>query len=381
MPHFETIRDRVSATHESSALHHEYHNISHSLKDGKRSDGHATAPDCSQNQQLQKHGFPDGDHLLASCLAAEAQSNDKTNRYDLASHKNGQSEAHEHQRATGLDGKSCDRQPGKNETPTLEPGKDGPGCHFSKDANLNEQYKAGLPSVTSVNVARGDEKMSDGHRGSGTIVGKDSDNDCLGVTDYHVIHGEDGKQTLKDGNVTLANGKTYPMELRGENAAKDLSMYSIKTGADTDIACKPAKIADEGTEVNPGDKTLGIGFPQRAQTAYASPGTVKETAPLQSSNTEGEQIGRPMHNERAHVRPGQSGGPVFNKHGEVVGIIDKGENRWASERARESAEKNNYTHAVALDKGLLKVNTEKLQITPFSKADVEDLKNRRPSAQ
>jgi S1-C subfamily serine protease len=157
------------------------------------------------------------------------------------------------------------------------------------------------------------------------MVGK-QDGECLGLTDYHVTHGREGDKALVDMRVKMPNGKTYPAELRFENPGKDLSMIAVKTGADTDAACHPAVVAEDGSSLKTGELNLGVGYPFRSQTAYAHPGAVVETNPADKfsiDSVKDEDLKRPVVFEFANYQPGDSGGGVFDAKGKAVRLIDK----------------------------------------------------------
>ncbi|WP_425434296.1 Do family serine endopeptidase [Loktanella salsilacus] len=135
--------------------------------------------------------------------------------------------------------------------------------------------------------------------GSGFIVSKDG----YIVTNNHVV---DGAQTVK---VTLSDDKEYDAEVIGVDPLTDIALIKIDTGADLPIV----PWGDSNT-VRPGDEALAIGNP------FGLGGTV--TSGIVSA------VSRDIHSgpyddyiqTDAAINKGNSGGPLFNADGEVIGV-------------------------------------------------------------
>ncbi|HYB09943.1 MAG TPA: DegQ family serine endoprotease [Alphaproteobacteria bacterium] len=135
--------------------------------------------------------------------------------------------------------------------------------------------------------------------GSGFIV----DSSGYVVTNNHVV----GKAT--DIDVTLTNGKTYKAKLIGRDQRTDLALLKIK--ADESL---PAVAWGDSDKAQVGDWVVAVGNP------FGLGGTV--TAGIISAR------GRDLHEgpydsfiqTDAAINRGNSGGPMFNMDGKVIGI-------------------------------------------------------------
>jgi S1-C subfamily serine protease len=264
--------------------------------------GSDSARDENGRSTIAKSGIPDGKTLLAD-IGGNAQA-----KLPLT---------------TGMDGRACASQPKGNEVPTLKVGQTN-SCDYADNADLKKRFDAASQHSASVNVPMKSDSPLTSH-GSGLIIGKQNGK-CMGLTDYHVAHVDNMDSKLDKISVQMPNGKTYPAELRSETPGKDMSMFAVITGADTDAACHPATIAEDGGAVKFADMTLGVGYPDRSQSPTAHPGMVIKVAPLDQVGpplVKGEDMKRPTAVEIANVQQGDSGGGVFNLNGEAVGLMDR----------------------------------------------------------
>ncbi|MFZ3585207.1 Do family serine endopeptidase [Loktanella sp. DJP18] len=135
--------------------------------------------------------------------------------------------------------------------------------------------------------------------GSGFIISKDG----LIVTNNHVV---DGAETVK---VKLNDDKEYDAEVIGADPLTDIAL--IKITADVDLPTVPW---GDSETVRAGDEALAIGNP------FGLGGTV--TAGIVSA------VSRDIHSgpyddyiqTDAAINHGNSGGPLFNAEGEVIGV-------------------------------------------------------------
>jgi len=138
--------------------------------------------------------------------------------------------------------------------------------------------------------------------GSGFIVRQDG----IIVTNHHVI------DTAAQITVTLADGRQLPGRVLGSDRVADLAIVKI------DAAGLPVAALGDSSRLHPGDWSIAIGNP------FGFDHTV--TAGVISA------LGRPIYVERenrrypnliqtdAMINQGNSGGPLINSAGEVVGI-------------------------------------------------------------
>ncbi len=134
--------------------------------------------------------------------------------------------------------------------------------------------------------------------GSGFIVSADG----YIVTAYHVIDGAD-----LDNITIVKNGLTYKAKLIGTQIAKDMAL--LKINADFQ---QTAKIAPK-KEIREGETSYSAGFPLELGFIF-SRGVIN--SPKVKLTIEEELI-----QTDARVIPGNSGGPLINSKGEIIGVI------------------------------------------------------------
>jgi S1-C subfamily serine protease len=168
-------------------------------------------------------------------------------------------------------------------------------------------YKRGLPSVvniTSTQVTCCDfflRPVPEEGQGSGFIIDKDGHI----VTNNHVI---EGAQTVE---VTLWNRKKYKATVVNTDSNRDLALLQIKGATDL----QPAVLADS-RNLMVGQKVYAIGNP------FGFSGTMTSgiiSALRSVALPSGNKIEDAIQTD-ASVNPGNSGGPLLNSRGEVIGI-------------------------------------------------------------
>ena len=171
-------------------------------------------------------------------------------------------------------------------------------------ADIVDEVKPAVASITVQSIVRGlfFETENEG-AGSGVVVRPDG----YIVTNYHVIG---SAKTIK---VNLPNGRTYNAELVGRDVVTDLAVLKI----DGDNL-RSAKLAESDGHLRVGDWVITIG------NALALKGGPTVTLGIVSG------LNRSIRTERgsfhgliqtdAAINTGNSGGPLVNLEGEVVGI-------------------------------------------------------------
>jgi len=168
-------------------------------------------------------------------------------------------------------------------------------------------YKKALPSVvniTSTEVVCCDfflRPVPQQGQGSGFII----DNEGHILTNYHVI---DDAQTVQ---VTLWNKKQYQAKRIGVDPVHDVALLQI-TGA-KDL--QPVTLADS-THLLVGQQVYAIGNPF-GFSGTMTRGMISAIRSVQLPS--GNRIEDAIQTD-ASVNPGNSGGPLLNSHGDVVGI-------------------------------------------------------------
>lgn len=169
-----------------------------------------------------------------------------------------------------------------------------------------EAYAANVNSAVSINVS-GMSTNAFGYStetasaGSGFIVTADG----YIVTNYHVIS---GGRSVK---VTLYNGNSYDAEIIGGDEDYDIAVIKINA------ADLQAVTFGDSDKLNVGEKVLAIGNPLGELTFSMSEGIV--SCVNRAINVDGTPFN--MIQIDASVNPGNSGGPLLNTYGEVIGIV------------------------------------------------------------
>jgi S1-C subfamily serine protease len=191
--------------------------------------------------------------------------------------------------------------------------------HLSEDAAeaVLDAYSAAVVTVAErvgpsvVNIAIEKDVTSqgrDGQRvytvpggGSGVIIAPDG----YILSNSHVVHG------AKHLEVTLADGRTLPARIIGDDPATDLAVIQTTLGG------FPAAHLGDSDQLRPGQMVIAIGNPFGFQ-ATVTAGVVSALGrSLRSS--EGRLIENVIQTDAA-LNPGNSGGPLVDSRGRVVGI-------------------------------------------------------------
>ena len=144
--------------------------------------------------------------------------------------------------------------------------------------------------------------------GSGFIV------DALGhvVTNAHVVAG------AEELTVVLADGTEVPAEVLGSDAILDVAIVKLDLSEDVEL---PGILAfGDSAALRAGDQVIAIGNALGSFPNTVSEGTVNATN--RSFPSEGGLTTWIQHD--AEIWPGNSGGPLLNLQGEVVGINTAG---------------------------------------------------------
>ncbi|SAK63803.1 protease signal peptide protein [Caballeronia catudaia] len=134
--------------------------------------------------------------------------------------------------------------------------------------------------------------------GSGFIVSADG----LILTTAHIVNQAD------EVSVTLSDRREFKAKVLSIDAESDLALLRI------DAAKLPTVTLGDSSKVRPGDQVLTIGSPARFQTTVTA-GLVSATS---RDGPDGKRFAFFQTDVATH--PDNSGGPLFNRAGEVIGI-------------------------------------------------------------
>jgi len=174
---------------------------------------------------------------------------------------------------------------------------------FNEDV-VTSIYQSAGDAVVEINITQestgffGQSTVEEGI-GSGFLV----DSDGYIVTNNHVV---DDASTVE---VKLSTGEVLDAEVMGKDAIHDLAVIKVDSSSVAGIT--PLKLADSN-EVIPGQMALAIGNPYGLQNTIT-------VGIISGLNRNIDDLYNMIQTDAA-LNPGNSGGPLLNSDGEVVGV-------------------------------------------------------------
>lgn len=162
------------------------------------------------------------------------------------------------------------------------------------------------PPITPPKVTDGKDTHPDS-TGSGVVI--DDKGDIL--TNLHVIHSTDRWV------ITFFDGSTSDAEVVNVQPENDLAVIRAKTSPDD---LKPATLASTAG-LYPGDTVVAVGFPFGIGPSVSSGVVAGLKREFDDPDDKDTPNLKNLIQFTAAVNPGNSGGPLVNRDGEVVGIV------------------------------------------------------------
>ena len=174
-------------------------------------------------------------------------------------------------------------------------------------ADVVEDVRRSVVSIT-INFP-GQNRTPEG--GTGIVV----DREGHILTNHHVVESAEGNESAEI-VVELSDGSVARAQFVSADPGNDLAVIRISVEPGLLV---PARFGDSGA-VRVGESVFAIGTPFSSEFKFTvTRGIVSGLGRTSSSNTAGRAI-RDVIQIDAAVNPGNSGGPLFNARGEVIGI-------------------------------------------------------------
>lgn len=161
---------------------------------------------------------------------------------------------------------------------------------------------AAASAVDTVQASLVQIVSDEGAIGAGTIWQSDG----LILTNAHVVMGYEKRRNLE---VILQDGERYPAKIMAADRQRDLAALAIEAH---DL---PTIAIGHSSRLHPGAWLMAIGHPFGILDAITAGIVIATGAKLPEAPDNRQWIALDM-----KMRPGHSGGPLFNSTGEIVGV-------------------------------------------------------------
>lgn len=197
------------------------------------------------------------------------------------------------------------------------------------DPGQQTQPNTGLEGGTVVDSAPGVVLINTLlYNGAGAGTGMILDENGLVLTNYHVVSGSETVQ------ITIADtGEEYKAEVIGHDATADVAVLQIENAKDLPTVTTNTTQPQMGDVVSAVGNGSGQGFLTQLDGSVIG---LNETITASDEVSSDGEVLTGLIATDADVVPGYSGGPLFNKDGEVIGMTT------AASRGNSSSEVDGY---------------------------------------
>lgn len=191
----------------------------------------------------------------------------------------------------------------------------------TKDLSLTELFNAVRGSVVDINAITpvhdnlyingtpGTFPASSSGGGTGFIV------DTAGhvITNFHVV------KNNTDITVTFPDGNRYPAAIIGEDSYTDLALLQVSQAAWEQEQIKPLPLGDSSF-LQIGQPVVAVGSPSGATRESMTAGIISQINGTSSDQLTSSYLSSNLIEHSALIWHGNSGGPLLNMKGQVVGV-------------------------------------------------------------
>jgi serine protease Do len=168
--------------------------------------------------------------------------------------------------------------------------------------------------------------------GSGFVLTEDG----YIVTNYHVVSDTDAGSI----QVTMYDGTTYDATLVGYDDDNDIAVLKVDAEGLTPV------VVGSSDDLNVGDQVIAIGNPLGELTFSLTSGYVSALDREVTLSIDNDYVTMNLIQTDAAINSGNSGGPLFNSYGEVIGITNA---KYGSSSSSSSASIDNIGFAIPID--------------------------------
>lgn len=231
-----------------------------------------------------------------------------------------------YQSITGKDGTTIytgDREPTKVDTVAVDTSQE------LTTAEIYAKYVSSCVGITvdivSTNIFG--QTVTSAAAGSGFVITEDG----YILTNYHVI---DGANSIK---VTFSDGQEYTATYVGGQEKNDIAVIKVDATGLTPV------VIGKSSDMLVGEQVTTIGNPLGELTFSETTGIISA---LDRTITMSDGTQMNMIQTDCAINSGNSGGPLFNSHGEVIGIVSA---KYSSSSSSSSASVEGLGFAIPMD--------------------------------